>query len=132
MKFCEFLRFLWIFLPSFASSRRMYIRLRVAKRRFSPKSDYPQNEADSNLHLRQPPFLLWIRLIRLASQATVSLRLGHRTALVLSTPFNTVLPLRYPTRFAGEGFLDEQCSPLQTASLRHTNTSPSPLVTPLL
>ena len=52
----EFDDFYGFFLPPFAPSRRMYIRLRVAKRRFSPKSDYPPKEAAPNLHLRQPPF----------------------------------------------------------------------------
>ncbi len=40
--------------------------------------------------------------LRLATDAPVgppfSLRLGHRTALALSTQFTTVLPLRYLTR----------------------------------
>ena len=31
-----------------------------------------------------------------ANSPPVSLRLGHRTALTLSTSFTTVLPLRYP------------------------------------
>ena len=45
------------FLPSFPSSRRIYIRIRGVKRRFFLKSAYPfvQTEgAVSNLHLRQP------------------------------------------------------------------------------
>ena len=39
----------------------------------------------------------------------LSLRLGHRTALVLLTPFTTVLPLRFPNReglWEGVKFID--------------------------
>ena len=51
------------------------------------------------LFCNSSPARIWVRNIA----PSFLLRLGHRTALVLLTPFTTVLPLRYPVGSLSDG-----------------------------
>ena len=61
------------------------------QRTYAPQLNIPLSKNVYSILLCTPPRALWVRNIA----PSFSLQLGHRTALVLLTPFTTVLPLRY-------------------------------------